>query len=201
MASVVEAAISSAASGFSIMFIIFYLQRGWVLEHGDLTAGIITSVILILALIPALNTLSAMHRDRMVSITMRIREAYDSGELIEARKLTLLIINEQEKQGIDSTEKQAEDFRDIVKDYRKNKPSEFLRLIMIPSLFDLIGCLVREHCCEAKAIDAQLNWESAYELWEPYIRDIQKKQKGKSLDDSPTAMYGNFIWLVNNLMK
>ncbi len=184
-----------------IMSVIFYLQRYWVLSHEDLAAGIITSVILILALIPALNTLAAMHRDRMVSMTMRIREAYDSGELIEARKLILSIINEQEKQGINGTEKQAENFRDIVKDYRKKKPSEFLQLIMIPSLFDLIGCLVRERCCKAKAIDAQLNWELAYEQWKPYIRYIQKKQKGEPLDDSPTAMYGNFVWLANKLTK
>lgn len=184
-----------------IMSFIFYLQWDWVLENGDLTAGIITSVILILALIPALNTLSAMHHDRMVSMTMQIREAYDSQNLIEARKLVLSIINKQEQQGITDAKIQADNFRDIVNDYKKNKPSEFLTLILIPSLFDLVGCLVRDHCCEAKTIDAQLNWESAYERWKPYIRYIQKKQKGESSKDSPTPMYGNFVWLANELTK
>ena len=114
-----------------------------------------------------------MNHDRTTSIAMKIREAYDSGEVLEARSLTLSIINEQEEQGIKSTKEKGENFRDIVKIYKKNKPREFIKLISIPSLFESVGWLVKEHCCKPNVIDAQLDWKSTYELWEPYIRDVQ----------------------------
>lgn len=184
-----------------VMSIVFYLQRNWVTAHEDLTAGIMTSVVLILALIPALNTLAAMRHERFTSIAMRIRDTYDSGQVLEARIAVQAILNEQEKQGIMSKNKKGQDFLRIIKNYKKNNPSEFLKLISIPALYDNIGWLVKEHCCEAKTIDELLDWELPYTMWEPYIREIQGKKKGESLDDSPTAMYGNFIRLVNILKR
>lgn len=182
-----------------ILAIIFFWC--WVTTNPELTAGFLTSLILLLASIAALLNLRQMRHDRVASIAAKIRETYDSGEILEARILVLSIINEQEKQGIKSKEEKGESFRDTVKQYKKNNPKEFIKLISIPSMFDTVGWLVREHCCEARAIDAQLDWKAIYELWESYIMDAQDKQTGESLDDSPTAMYGNFIWLVNTLVN
>lgn len=161
----------------------------WVITNPELTVGFLTSLILFAALTAALLNLRQMRHNRTLSTAMRVRDAYDSSEVLEARAEVLSIINEQKN------------LLDVVHNLKKNSPREFVKLISIPTLFETIGWLAREHCCEPKAIDEMLDWETTYKVWEPYIREIQRKQEGEPLDDSPTAMYGNFIWLVNTLMK
>ena len=98
-------------------------------------------------------------------------------------------------------ENKSSAFASTVEHYKVHYPDEFTKLVSIPAMFDMMGWLVRRGCCKAIAIDEQIAWEQPYELWETYIRKIQKKGSQESLDDEPTAMYGNFVWLVNRLQK
>lgn len=176
-----------------------YFFWDWVINNPELTAGFLTSFLLLLAFSAALMNLRQMSHDRAISLAMSLRETYDSGEILEARALVHKILNEKETHGVQIDKDKQEHFLSVVNDYRKNKPREFVRLTSIPAMFDSIGWLVRKNCCEPKAIDEQLDWGSVYKLWEPYIREKQDKKPDEKLDDSATVMYGNFVWLVNKL--
>lgn len=187
--------------GFAILICvsaIFYLKWDWVITHGDLAAGFLTSGFLILALIGALFTLRAMRHDRTTSIALELRQDYESGVVFEGRKLVLKIRERQKSLGIQD---KKGSFLDTIEHYRLNYPEEFMELTSIPALFDLIGWLVREKCCDAKAIDEQIDWKFHYTMWEPYIRHSQHKRPGEPLDDKATAFYGNFVWLYNELLS
>ena len=176
-----------------------YFFWDWVITNPELTAGFLTSFLLLLAFFAALMNLRQMSHDRAISLAMKIRETYDSGNILEARSLVYKILREKENLGVQSDKDKNEHFLSVVKDYRINNLEDFVKLIAIPSLFDSIGWLVRKKCCEPKVIDETLDWEKVYELWEPYIREIQNKQPDEKLDNSATAMYGNFVWLVTKL--
>jgi len=181
-----------------IISVIFYLKWDWVLANDELAAAFLTSSVLILALVGALLTLSAMRHDRATSIAMNLREFYESGTVFEGRILAGHIQKLQRARGIKNKQ---DSFLNTIKYLRQNNPDVFMKLISIPALFDLAGWLVRRGCCEAAAIDEQIAWEAHYEMWELYIRWIQEKKSKELLDDSPTAMYGNFVWLAKEINK
>lgn len=183
----------------AILVIFFFWD--WVIVNPELTAGFLTAFLLIFAFIAALLNLRQMRHDRTMSLAISLRQTYDSGEVFEARILVQQILNEQESQVAPSQKEKNEYLLSVLEDYRRNKPREFITLTSIPALFDLIGWLVKEHCCELKAINEQLDCCAAYELWELYIREQQGKKSGEPLDKSPTATYGNFVWLVKRLSK
>ena len=189
--------------GVLVVGVIFAIRFfwDWVIVNPELTAGFLTAFLLLLAFIAALLNLRQMRHDRTMSLATSLRQTYDSGEIFEARILVQEILNEQENQVAPSQKEKHEYFLSVLEDYSKNKPREFTQLTSIPALFDLIGWLVREHCCELKAIDEQLDCGAVYEQWELYIRKKQGKKNGEPLDESPTATYGNFVWLVNRVSK
>ena len=177
---------------------IFYCNWDWVIRHEDLAAGFLTSIILVLALIGALLTLRAMRHDRATTIAMTLSQVYESGVIFEGRKLVRKIQLCQENRGIQDRQKS---FLNTLTYYKRSYPDEFMKLSSIPALFDLIGWLVREGCCEAAAIDEQLDWEVHYTMWEPYIRQKQGKKTTETLDDKATAYYGNFVWLAKEIQS
>lgn len=172
--------------------------KTWTYAHEDLTAGLLTAAILLVALIIAKRQLRSMRDDRHASIALNIRRDYDSGTVLEGRRLTLEILNQFESEKINDRPKS---FMEIVENYKKSSPEKFMHLTSVPALFDHIGWIVRNKCCEAQTIDEQLPWEKYFDLWEIYIRKIQEKKNKEELDDKPTTMYGNFVWLANELKK
>lgn len=177
---------------------IYYCRWDWVIDHEELAAGFVTSVILILALIGALLTLRAMQHDRTTSLTMTISQIYESGVIFEARKLTRKIVIWQESCGIQD---EPANFFNIIMCYRLNYVDEFIKLESIPALYDMIGWLVRKKCCEYKAIDEQLDWKVHYKLWKPYIRYKQGKTETEELSEKASDYYGNFVYLANKLLS
>lgn len=184
------------------MFSLFHISANaivqWAYDHEDLVAGIITATVLGIALIAARRTLGAMRHDRFTTIAMNLRRDYDSGIVVEGRKLAYKIDAELTSRGI---EDKPSAFASTVEHYKVHYADEFAKLVSVPAMFDMIGWLVRNGCCKVTAIDEQINWERAYEQWETYIRRIQNKDKQEPLDDKSIAMYGNFVWLVNQLQK
>lgn len=170
----------------------------WVYKHEPLAAGILTAIVLFAAFIAAIRTLHAMRRERTITIAMNLRRDYESGIVFEGRKLAYKIDVYLTKRGI---EDKSSAFASTVQIYKTEYPDEFAKLVSIPAVFDMIGWLVRNGCCEAISVDEQIDWEQPYQLWEAYIREIQKKSIKEPLDDNPTAMYGNFVWLVKHLQK
>lgn len=171
----------------------------WVTNNGALTAGLITSFILLMAFTGALISLNEVRRDRATSIAMAIREHYDTGIILEARELVLRINNELDKIGAKKLNKKRDHLQHILNHYRTNYPEGFVKLHSIPAFFDLIGWLVRRGCCDAKAIKEQIEVETPFRYWENYIRQVQGKSKTDFLDTSPTSYYGNFVWLAKKL--
>ena len=185
--------------GGAILVILLFWD--WVIVNPELTAGFLTAFLLIFAFIAALLNLRQMRHDRTMSLATSLRQTYDSGEIFEARILVQQILNEQESQVAPSQKEKNEYLLSVLKDYKKNKPRAFITLTSIQALFDLIGWLVKEHCCELTAINEQLDCCAIYEQWEPYIREQQGKKSSEPLDESPTATYGNFVGLVKRLNK
>jgi len=178
--------------------LLFYCQWHWIVAHRALIFGLLTPGILLVALIIAIFTLRAMRHDRATSIAMTLSQMYDSGIMFEARLMVKRILIEQENRGIQDIQRS---FLNTVDYYKGNYTEEFTKLTAIPAFFDLIGWLVRRRCCDTHAIDEQLDWELPYTLWEGYIRQTQHKKEGEALDDSPSAFYGNFVWLANQLRR
>lgn len=172
----------------------------WMYEHEDLSAGIITGIILAIAIIVAMRTLYAIRHDRSTTIALNLRRDYDSGVVFEGRTLINKICTELSKQGIKDEDRPAV-FDSNLKYYELNYNNEFMKLVSVPALFDMMGWMVRNGCCKATAIDEQLPWEKHYALWETYIRHSQEKGDGQLLDETPTAAYGNFVWLYRELKK
>jgi len=170
----------------------------WVYAHEDLAAGILTAIILSAALVAAIRTLRAMRHDRATTIAMDLRRDYESGMVFEGRKLAYKIDAYLTRRGVKD---KSLAFASTVQHYKTEYPDEFAKLVSIPALFDMMGWLVRNGCCQAVAVDEQIAWEQPYELWEEYIRITQNKSDKEPLDDKATAMYGNFVWLVKRLQK
>lgn len=178
-------------------FLIIRALIRWVYAHEDLSAGIITGIILAIALTVAIRTLRAMRHDRATAIATNLRRDYESGVVFEGRALHYKIYNELKRRGIKDT---SDAFASTVNCYKNDYPCEFLKLISVGSLFDMAGWLIRSGCCDVTAIHEQLDWESYYNLWKTYIRNCQNRSPEQPLDDSPTAFYGNFVWLANKLL-
>lgn len=181
----------------AIVCIVYFWD--WVILNGALAGGLITTFILLMAFIGALVSLSEIRRDRATTIAMAIREHYDSGIILQARELVLLINNELDKIGVKKLNEKQEHFQHILNHYRTHYPEGFVKLHTIPAFFDLIGWLVHRGCCDAKAIKEQIEVGDPFKYRENYIRQIQGKSKPEPLDTNPTSFYGNFVWLAKKL--
>jgi len=201
MNKVVYAVLGLCALGGCVA--ILYWKWDWVLQHEPLTVGFLTAFVLLVALIAALLQLSAMRHERATSIATYLSQSYDSGIILEGRKLVYTIEAKHKALGIQDTQDAKSSFLNTVLYYEDNHVDDYMRLTSIPAFFDLIGWLVRNKCCDAKAIDEQIDWEHHYKMWEDYIRHYQKKYKqttfGDKCNDKPDAFYGNFVWLADKL--
>jgi len=172
------------------------IATNWIYAHEELAAGLLSFFVLIAALTIAIRTLKAMRHDRATSLALSIRQDYDSGVVWEGRVLTRKLLTEFESKGIID---EQTSFLKAIEDCKKNSTEDFMRLISIPALFDLMGWLVRRGCCRASEVDEQFDWQRHYNLWEPYIRQVQQKTEKQPLDDKSNAYYGNFVWLAQQL--
>lgn len=170
----------------------------WIFDHETLSAGLLTAIVLIVALIVAARQLNAMRRDRATSIALDLRQSYESGLVFQGRSLVNKIVRWYESHGVASHDI-PEKFANSVTYYKQNYPDDFMKVTSVPALFDIMGWLVRKKCCKAKWVDEQLDWEGHYKIWEPYIRQIQGKAPGEKLNSEAAAFYGNFVWLVDQL--
>lgn len=171
-------------------------ETPWILKHGASVGGLAAAAILLVALVVAILQLRHMRHERVTSLVLSLSQAYDSGVFFEGRKLRERILREQERLGIKNKQRS---FVNTMNYYQRHYTQEYMTLISVPSFWDMVGSLVRNRCCDINMIDEQLAVRVHYELWEPYIREFQEKKPEEPLDDKPTAYFGNFVWLVNEL--
>lgn len=162
----------------------FIMVWSWMLENPELTAGFLTSLVLVIGLSFAYQQLRLMKKTNEAKLINNMSIYWDSEIMRQGRKA----LAEIEIAGTSTLSDELENSRKE-KDFEK-----FVKLARVGNFFEEMGNLTRQKTLDLALIAGRFRTEiiERYKDYEPFIKDNKQEQ--------PTV-YEYFKWLAEEIKK
>lgn len=152
---------------------------GWILENPELFTGILTTLILIAALVLACTQLKGMSKDRHAQIMLSLSTDWRSDTMQRARKALVEKYEEVKKMKPKTPELEL---AEIIKESLEKQPGVALELIKVADFFEDLGLMVNkkmlhppELCLEVFAGSIIYYWGKYSEYANSLRHDFQRQ--------------------------
>ena len=141
----------------------------WILDNPELSAGILTSIVLISALVFAYIQLKGMAKDRHAQIMLALSTDWRSDIMQRARKSLAEMFKEAEERQPDApTTKLAEMIKETVEEH----PDVGLELTKVADFFEDLGLLVNKKMLHPPELALETFAGSIILYWENYSKYV-----------------------------
>lgn len=152
----------------------------WIVKNPELSAGILTSLVLVVALFFARRQLKDMAKDRHAQILLNLSNVWCSDTMQNARKCLAEKFQEAEKlQPEDPDTKLAE----MILEYTDKKPALEIELVKVADFFEDIGLLVNRKMIHPPELILEAFAGSVIFYWDKYKKFVDAMRKHYQRDD------------------
>lgn len=141
----------------------------WILSNPELSAGILTSLVLLAALIFAYRQLRGMAKDRHAQILLALSAQWNSDTMQKARKASVKKFQEAQKLEFECPEAKL---AEMMKESMEKEPEVVIEVMKVADFFEDLGLLVNKKMLHPPELALEVFAGSIIIYWERYEKYI-----------------------------